>query len=193
MTVCGALALAYSCMVCTAKHSDTILRWSAVREPRTRYQQLLKEYHERSLTKIWMPHLFAWMLLAGFVLLPGTFQTELESRERSVLPSKHLYVGGWAVAGVGLLGLCCCVLAWRDNCIYLLNGVFSPALEHSTAGLLTTITALYVSHKGVFMPASQTTLIVTSTVTVVFLLLTVWCWRVKAKLMEQSRFEDSRY
>ena len=75
---------------------------------------------------------FTWVLLAGFVIFPGTF-TSLSKLDPDD-PSAHRILEGvkniplLAVAGsccgVGALGMCWLWWRWRDNYVWLLNRIF---------------------------------------------------------------------
>ncbi|KAH9949661.1 hypothetical protein B0H21DRAFT_726688 [Amylocystis lapponica] len=159
----------------------------------TSYENRLIEYREKSLAAVWMPHLFSWMILAGFILLPGSLKTELDSDEALIFRSTPLYISGWTVAGLGMFGLCCYIYEWRNNCVYLLNIIFFPSLEHAVAGLLTTIMALYLAHHGIFTTANRTPLIIISVVAALCLVSTVWCWIVKSNLQDDDSGRYTAY
>jgi hypothetical protein len=99
---------------------------------------------------------FTWVLLAGFVILPGTF-TSLSTLtdDPSIASSntashilsqvKHvslLYVGAFC-AGIGALGMIWLWFRWRANYVWLLNRIFLPGFLNSFAGLISTLVNVY--------------------------------------------------
>ncbi|KAH9949676.1 hypothetical protein B0H21DRAFT_819842 [Amylocystis lapponica] len=79
--VCGALAWRYSRKVAVKKFHHHVQSGTTAS-----YENRLIEYREKSLA-VWMPLLFSWMILAGFILLPGSLKTELDSDETLVFRS----------------------------------------------------------------------------------------------------------
>ena len=108
---------------------------------------------------------FAWILLAGFLVVPGTFtgfknSAAFKNAEDNDNEVAHAIIHG--IANIGLLwlsgtfciigGLGCLWLwfCWRKNYVWLLNRIFLPVALNSAAGLLTTVVNVYTAQKGVW-------------------------------------------
>jgi hypothetical protein len=104
---------------------------------------------------------FTWILLAGFIIFPGTF-TSLsaladdpdiqDSRTASKLISsvKHvslLYVASFC-SGIGAIGMLWLWYRWRANFVWLLNRIFLPGCLNSFAGLISTLVQVYSQQTG---------------------------------------------
>lgn len=102
-----------------------------------------------------------WILLAGFVIFPGTF-TSLSSLSRSstlsdshiasdILKSvKHiqLLIIAGVCSGIGALGMVWLWWRWRQNYVWLLNRIFLPGCLNSFAGLISTLVSVYSQQGG---------------------------------------------
>ncbi|KAF9044382.1 hypothetical protein BJ165DRAFT_195991 [Panaeolus papilionaceus] len=117
---------------------------------------------------------FTWILLAGFVLFPGTFPNLQAKAEQRKLPvnspvvldavtrvtSLPLFIVAWACTGIGIIGMLWLTWRWRRNYIWALNKIFMPGLLNSLAGLLSTLASIYGSQDGQITRPSRITLIV---------------------------------
>ncbi|QSZ36770.1 hypothetical protein DSL72_006653 [Monilinia vaccinii-corymbosi] len=102
---------------------------------------------------------FNWILLAGFVIFPGTF-TSLQSLPHSDLPNSTTQHVLHAVKNIPLLWLaafCCAVgsagMLWlwhfhRHNYVWLLNKIFLPGCLNGAAGLMNTLVNVYSQQGG---------------------------------------------
>lgn len=119
---------------------------------------------------------FAWILLAGFVIMPGSF-TGAKGAGAGVGPangqSVSLPIGGGGGGGgknagkisltpantaAMVVGFICVVagtfgsawlgLRWRRNGVWLLNKLYMPLILHALAGVLTTLTSVYTQQAG---------------------------------------------
>ncbi|KAJ7813999.1 hypothetical protein B0H14DRAFT_2376402, partial [Mycena olivaceomarginata] len=115
---------------------------------------------------------FTWILLAGFVLFPGTF-TSLQEDNRlgalgvsavNVIKHLSLFVIAWVCTGVGAAGMCYLWYRWRKNYIWCLNRVFLPGLMNSLAGVLSTLASVLGSQNSTFSISSTSTIVVTSAI-----------------------------
>ncbi|KAI1081096.1 hypothetical protein F5B20DRAFT_71837 [Whalleya microplaca] len=109
-----------------------------------------------------------WILLAGFVVYPGTF-TSLRSLSpdnaaaATVLEQvKHvpLVVVASLCCGLGAGGMVWLSVRWRRNYVWLLSRLYLPGAMNALAGLLSTLTSVYASHGGVWSVTAKVTGIV---------------------------------
>ncbi|KAJ6551388.1 hypothetical protein B0H19DRAFT_1157441 [Mycena capillaripes] len=113
---------------------------------------------------------FTGILLAGFVLLPGTF-TSLQSvgtganeNEKVVIDAvQHLplFVIAFVCSGIGVLGMLWLWWRWNQNYIWLNNRIFLPGALNSLAGIISTLVNVYSAQHGEFVKTSKITIIVT--------------------------------
>ncbi|KAF3031688.1 hypothetical protein E8E12_000490 [Didymella heteroderae] len=115
---------------------------------------------------------FAWITLAGYVVLPNTF-TSLQTAH-----SLDGTVGGKAIqdtvrnvqilplagvlCGVGLVGSCSLWWVWRRNYVWLMSRIFMPGLSHSLIGLLTTVVNVLAAQGGNMSLTARVTVAVTT-------------------------------
>jgi len=125
---------------------------------------------------------FTWILLAGFVLFPGTFTTlqtvDLGNGVGAALVSRivnlPLFIVAFLCTGIGIIGMGYLWWRWMKNYIWLVNRIFLPGLMNALAGVLSTIVNIYGVQHGVFVTSSIVTISVTGGVAVVCGLLTLW-------------------
>jgi len=99
----------------------------------------------------------AWMLLAGFVIFPGTFasiqsindnDTGVNGVEGWVLHHVRnlpLLVVAGVCCGIGALGMTVSWLRWRRNYVWVCNRVFLPGTLNAAAGLISTLINVYTA------------------------------------------------
>jgi hypothetical protein len=107
----------------------------------------------RAITEI-----FQWILLAGFLVFPGTF-TSLKKLEadptneaasnilKTVKNIPLIYVGAFC-CGIGAGGMIWLWFRWRANFVWLLNRIFLPGCLNSFAGLISTLINVYSQQSG---------------------------------------------
>ncbi|KAJ6466865.1 hypothetical protein C8R45DRAFT_839060 [Mycena sanguinolenta] len=111
---------------------------------------------------------FTWILLAGFVLLPGTF-TNLQNKgtnadEKALIDAvQHvpLFVIAFICSGIGVLGMLWLWWRWSRNYIWLNNRIFLPGALNSLAGIISTLVNVYSAQHGEFVETSKITITVT--------------------------------
>jgi hypothetical protein len=123
---------------------------------------------------------FTWILLAGFVIFPGTF-TSIQSLGddpkisasqtatdilRSVKHVQLLVIAG-VCCGIGAGGMIWLWWRWRDNFVWLLNKIFLPGCLNSLAGLISTLINVYSQQGGAWSVTAKVTAIVTGSVMVI--------------------------
>ncbi|KZP18521.1 hypothetical protein FIBSPDRAFT_745389 [Athelia psychrophila] len=115
-----------------------------------------------------------WILLAGFVLFPGTF-TSLQQANGEGLGGagalvlgavQHvpLFVIAWICTGVGAFMMLYLWYRWQKNYIWVTNRIFMPGLLNSLAGILSTLSSVLGVQHSTLSVTSKATIIVTSSV-----------------------------
>lgn len=117
---------------------------------------------------------FSWILLAGFVIFPGTFTSLSTLENRPSVTSNEaasailhtvknipLLVIAGACCGIGAAGMVWLWWKWRDNYVWLLNRIFLPGCLNSLAGLISTLINVYTQQDGAWSVTARITAIVT--------------------------------
>ncbi|KAH7890430.1 hypothetical protein F5I97DRAFT_1835366 [Phlebopus sp. FC_14] len=131
---------------------------------------------------------FTWILLAGFILFPGTFAswknsptTDTEQQIIGIVNNIPLYVIAWVCTAIGASGMIWLWWRWQNNYIWITNRVFIPGLMNSVAGVISTLTSVYGAQGGVFSYTAKSTIIVTGAISVIcgllFLVYQFWLLR----------------
>jgi len=124
---------------------------------------------------------FTWILLAGFVVIPGTFVNPdtgktvsgksinlLKSKVLGLTQHTDLFAVACACTAIGLIGMCCYWYKWRSNYIWLGRNIFGPAARNSLAGVIATLSSVYgINNKLRFEGSSKLTLYITGGLTVI--------------------------
>lgn len=121
-----------------------------------------------------MASFFTWILLAGFVLFPGTF-TSLQQQQLSgveaqllnVVSNIPLFVIAWICTGIGSIGMIWLWWRWQRNYIWIVNRIFVPGLLNSLAGVISVLSNIYGVQHGTYGTTSESAIIVTVAVAVV--------------------------
>ncbi|KAK4107059.1 hypothetical protein N656DRAFT_821906 [Canariomyces notabilis] len=109
--------------------------------------------------------LSSWILLASFILFPGTF-TSLEQHQDSGA-GKALYHFAQRIPLLLFSGLCCLLgvigttflwVKFRYNYVWLLSHLISPGLLNSVSGLLSVLVGIYASHDGEWSVTAKVTI-----------------------------------
>ncbi|KAF8143864.1 hypothetical protein K438DRAFT_1632718 [Mycena galopus ATCC 62051] len=123
-----------------------------------------------------------WILLAGFVLFPGTF-TSLQQNSQlgqigvtaaDVIKHVSLYVIAWVCTGLGAAGMIYLWVRWRGNWIWCLDRIFLPGLMNSLAGVLSTLSSVLGTQNATLSISSKSTLVVTTVIAGICALLTAF-------------------
>lgn len=127
---------------------------------RTRYIDMLLGLDQISPFHNLLASLFVWVLLAGYIVFPATFnslqKSSLDEKADTALKAQALararnipllYVAAVA-CGIGVVG--CLWLWWkhRSNYVWVINRIFLPSLLNSVAGLVSTLVNVYSAHDG---------------------------------------------
>ncbi|KAJ0120463.1 hypothetical protein J7T55_015190 [Diaporthe amygdali] len=140
----------------------------------TRYMEMLL-----SLDKIPRLHnilaaFFGWILLAGFIVFPGTFTSIRDLSEDPDVADKSpaasvildqvqnvpLLVVAAVCCGIGAAGLLWLAFRWRSNYVWLLNRVYLPGATNALAGLISTLVVVYSQKHGDWSVTAKVTGIV---------------------------------
>ncbi|ETI22614.1 hypothetical protein G647_06690 [Cladophialophora carrionii CBS 160.54] len=189
--------------------SDThVSKRPLVRVPsvQTRYMEMLLHLDEIPRFYNILASLFTWIILAGFLVVPGTFTTFKESEAfqdadnndddevthaivHSIANIGLLWLSG-AFCIVGALGCLALWFRWRENYVWLINRVFLPVAMNSVAGLVTTLVNIYTAQHGVWSITARITAIVIGACMIVagllFALYNFWALRRVRKTHERQ-------
>lgn len=128
----------------------------------TRYMEMLLQLDLVPRMHNILSAFFGWLLLAGFVVFPGTF-TSIEKLSTdpdlaAELPTASaildrfqnlpLLIVASVACGLGALGLLWLAFRWRRNYIWLLNRIFLPSTTNAVAGLISTLITVYTQNDG---------------------------------------------
>ncbi|EXJ58410.1 hypothetical protein A1O7_05835 [Cladophialophora yegresii CBS 114405] len=180
---------------------------------RTRYMEMLLHLDEIPRFHNILASLFSWIILAGFLVVPGTFTTFKQSEAfqdadnndddeithaiiRSIANIGLLWVAG-AFCTVGALGCLALVFRWRENYVWLINRVFLPLTMNSIAGLITTLVNVYTAQHGVWSITARITAVVIGSCMVVagllFALYNFWALRRVRQIHESEMGSEAHH
>ena len=139
----------------------------------SRYVEMLLAQDQIPRTHTILASFFAWLLLAGFVVFPGTFTSLKESYEsdsdssssasdddnlleqalstENILDSVRnvpLLVVGSVCCGIGVAGMVGLYFAHAGNYVWLLNRLFVQGIGNSLAGIISTLIGVYAMQHG---------------------------------------------
>ncbi|KAK4113936.1 hypothetical protein N656DRAFT_707292 [Canariomyces notabilis] len=160
------------------------------------YMNVLRSYDKIPRVHNILVSFFVWILLAGFVIVPGSF-TSLKRRvqDGGTLPPEVGRTGGeiekflltrdntiamvigFVCIGVGAFGSAWLALRWRRdyvglfNYVWLLNKLYMPLILASSAGLIANFTAIYTQQVGEWSTPAVISAIVEASILGVSLLL----------------------
>ncbi|KAF8554490.1 hypothetical protein OG21DRAFT_1370639, partial [Imleria badia] len=143
-------------------------------QTQTRYVNMLLALDDISPLFNILASFFTWIMLAGFVLLPGTFASwknePAGSAERYILnlvDNLSLYVIAFLCTGIGVCGMIWLWWRWQGNYIWLTNRIFIPGFLNSVAGVISTLSSIYGAQGGVFGKTENSAIIVTSALSLI--------------------------
>ncbi|KAF9465889.1 hypothetical protein BDZ94DRAFT_1252485 [Collybia nuda] len=141
---------------------------------------------------------FTWILLAGFVLFPGTFTSlqntqvdvsnEVGRQVLKVVAHVPLFVIAFICCGIGAVGMVYLWWRWMYNYVWLVNRIFLPGLLNSLAGIISTLVNVYGVQHGDFSTTSKTTIVVTGVSTLICGVLTLYysLWKLRRVKMRHD-------
>ncbi|KAJ1301979.1 hypothetical protein OPQ81_000815 [Rhizoctonia solani] len=145
----------------------------------TRYMNMLLELDAVPRFHDMLASFFSWILLAGFVIFPGTFTSiqQLDSDDPSRSDAdKWILVQVKNVPLLAIAGACCAIGAigmiwlwhrWHKNFIWLVNRIFPPGTLHGLAGEISTLVNVFSQQGGSFSTTAIVTTIVTGACAVI--------------------------
>ncbi|CAG7932376.1 unnamed protein product [Penicillium olsonii] len=173
----------------------------------TPYTRMLKEEAQMNWTYNLLASGANWVLLAGYLVIPGTFTSLKESNSveetleknnagRVVLstiqnPPLLVFACLFLVTGATVLGWL--FKLYKANYSWLTNKLFLPATLNAAAGLLTTIVNVCASQGGGWSVMALVTTIVTGVTLVICLGLSVFYKFFKLRKVIQSEASRSSY
>lgn len=122
----------------------------------TRYMEMLLDLDKVPRLHNILAWSFGWLLLAGFVVFPGTFTNlhEQVSENPGLLELLNhvqtlpFFIVGAVACGIGTIGLFCLAIRWRRNYVWLLNSIFLPCAINALTGLISTLVTVYTQQSG---------------------------------------------
>jgi hypothetical protein len=132
---------------------------------------------------------FTWILLAGFIIFPGTYTTitQLDNKNLTnnqaatllITSIKHtkLIIVASVCSGIGSLGM---IYLWHlhsQNYVWLLQRIFLPGCLNSLAGFISTLISVYSQQNGNWsITARVTEIVIGSCMVVTGCLFGVYNW-----------------
>ncbi|KAE8332982.1 hypothetical protein BDV39DRAFT_166113 [Aspergillus sergii] len=147
----------------------------------------------------------SWILLAGYLVVPGTFTTLQSShtvkQELDTNPTKKAVLS--TIQNPPLIGISCSLLVigaltmtylffrWKQNYFWLINRLFIPTSLNAVAGLLTTLINIYTAKNGNWSIMALLTVIATATTAFSSLAVALFYkfWKIR-KLKEEHEREQ---
>lgn len=139
----------------------------------TRYMEMLLDLDKVPRLHNILAAFFGWLLLAGFVVFPGTFtsvQEELAEDPDSTastaaaragllgqVSNLPLLIVAAVACGLGAVGLVALAVRWRRNYVWLLNRIFLPSATNALAGLISTFITVYTTKDGAWSIMAKVT------------------------------------
>lgn len=125
----------------------------------TRYMEMLLSLDKVPRIHNILASFFGWLVLAGFVVFPGTFTSIEDLSEHPGLASEAsdvldhvqntpLLIVAAVCCGIGAIGLLYLLFRWRRNYIWLLNRIFLPGATNALAGFISTLVTVYSQKNG---------------------------------------------
>ncbi|KAK4457331.1 hypothetical protein QBC42DRAFT_318519 [Cladorrhinum samala] len=156
---------------------------------------------------------FAWILLAGFVIMPGSFTSEqravdeqsggipinLGSDKKLILTKANTatMVVGFVLVVAGTFGTAWLALRWRRNYVWLLNRVYMPLVMNSSVGFIATVIGVYAMQSGEWSTQAIIAALIEASIFVVggllFLVYNYWLlMRLRGEGAEEEEQEESK-
>ncbi|UKZ62418.1 uncharacterized protein TrAtP1_003668 [Trichoderma atroviride] len=141
----------------------------------SRYVQMLLHQDEIPLLHNILAAVLVWLLLAGFLVFPGTFTSLQKSVEghdsntlgdqaaklivRSIKNIPLLYMAA-IMCGISVFGMLYLAFRHARNYVWLVNKLFKPGMTNSLAGLVSTLIGVYSQQHGTWSITAKITAMV---------------------------------
>lgn len=141
----------------------------------SRYVQMLLHQDEIPLIHNILAAVLVWLLLAGFLVFPGTFTSLQKSVEghdsntlgdqaaklivRSIKNIPLLYMAA-IMCGISVSGMLYLAFRHARNYVWLVNKLFKPGMTNSLAGLVSTLIGVYSQQHGTWSITAKITAMV---------------------------------
>ncbi|KAG6292949.1 hypothetical protein E4U09_003186 [Claviceps aff. purpurea] len=141
----------------------------------SRYVQMLLDIDHIPILHSILASFFVWLLLAGFLVFPGTFTTiqrSIESKHAQqptdqatdlILKSVKnipLLVIAAVACGLSITGMAVLAVRHAQNYVWMLNKLIMPGVANCLAGLISTLVGVYSQQHGVWSVTAKVTAIV---------------------------------
>ncbi|KAH6604855.1 hypothetical protein Trco_006562 [Trichoderma cornu-damae] len=143
----------------------------------SRYVQMLLQQDDIPVLHNILASVFVWLLLAGFLVFPGTF-TSLQKSVASKgdddgtlgdqaaklfvnsIKNIPLLVIAAVMCGVSAVGMLVLTTKHAKNYVWIVNKLFLPGMTNSLAGLVSTLVGVYTQQHGTWSITAKITAIV---------------------------------
>ncbi|KAG5992964.1 hypothetical protein E4U54_003497 [Claviceps lovelessii] len=150
----------------------------------SRYVQMLLDVDDIPILHSMLASFFVWLLLAGFLVFPGTFTTIQRSIEGKHSQQQQqqqqqqqwtdqttdlllesvknipLLVTASVACGLSIAGMAVLALRHLENYVWMLNKLIMPGVANCLAGLISTLVGVYSQQRGVWSVTARVTAIV---------------------------------
>ncbi|KAL2801547.1 hypothetical protein BJX63DRAFT_417150 [Aspergillus granulosus] len=147
-----------------------------------------------------------WVLLSGYLVIPGTFTTLQKSQkvEQALVDNSAGKAILGSIQNPPLLAIACVLFAvgamllawlfweWRENYIWIANRIFTPVAMNAAAGLATTLINIYTAKSGNWSIMAVITTVMTGTSFLCSSLLVIWYKFFKLKRVEEEHEAEMR-
>ncbi|KAM0457687.1 hypothetical protein ACHAPV_006582 [Trichoderma viride] len=141
----------------------------------SRYVQMLLHQDDIPLLHNILAAVFVWLLLAGFLVFPGTFtslQKSVEGHDAHTLGDQAarlivksiknipLLVIAAIMCGISASGMLYLAFSHSKNYVWIVNKLFMPGMTNSLAGLVSTLIGVYSQQHGTWSITAKITAMV---------------------------------
>ncbi|KAE8330304.1 hypothetical protein BDV39DRAFT_202109 [Aspergillus sergii] len=172
----------------------------------TVYIGMLLELQEIHWSYNFLAGIAGWSLLAGFLVIPGTFttlqkssafeeslrQSNAEKLILDTIQNPPLVAMAWLFLGTGAGLMLFLFLRWRHNYIWLINRLFIPTSLNTLAGLLTAVINVFTAKDGYWSIMALLTVITSGLLAAMSLALVIIYQFWKLRLVKDDHYRESK-